>query len=103
MLPALGITGCNAQEQKKAIAAVAESKTEDTPKVQTRVVKRHNENGHLIGYDYSATWSYSGKNGQLQQTGTDSVISQFKRSFDGNFAMLSGNDFGATTGASLFL
>jgi hypothetical protein len=84
------ITGCQAQSDKKAEkegSGISENRITQNvePKVDIKVNKKYDEQGNLIGYDSTYTWSYSTIQGDSANVNADSVFSEFRPLFDEHF------------------
>ncbi|MGE0560367.1 MAG: hypothetical protein AB7O47_00990 [Flavobacteriales bacterium] len=73
----IGILGCNAQDKK-----VEPKITERQPKEEWSVNKELDENGNIIKYDSTYTWSYSNSNGEHFSTNLDSIMRSFNDFFN---------------------
>lgn len=82
---ALFTYGCNAQNQPGKGTDKSEVKKDgqNEPKESWTVKKEMDENGNVIGYDSTYTWSYSTANGDSLTLNADSVF-QSIQSFFGN-------------------
>ena len=91
-------TACNAQTDKKAgkgeLAISSEKPIPQNvkPKVDIKVNKKFDEDGNLIGYDSTYTWSYSSIQGDSAFVNADSVYSEFSPLFKQQFPDI-GNSF----------
>jgi len=82
---ALFAYGCNAQSQsgKETDKSEVKKDGQNEPKESWTVKKEMDENGNVIGYDSTYTWSYSTANGDSLTLNADSVF-QSIQSFFGN-------------------
>ncbi len=88
MLSMLAISSCNAQ-QDKTVKLIDTAASQNQPKVTSKVNKRYDKNGNLIGYDSTYTWSYSSKSVKPgRHVDADSVWDSFKRQFNMGFHMM---------------
>ena len=80
--------GCNAQktEQQK-------EKTENKPNESWTVNKEVDENGNVIRYDSTYTWSYSNVEGDSVNVNVDSLMNSFKNYFGAQMPSVFGQDF----------
>ncbi len=83
---ALLSTGCNGQQQTEEQATVkTEEKEANQPKISWDVKKEMDENGNVIRYDSTYTWSYTTGNGDSMVVDVDSVMRSFHRYFNTRF------------------
>ena len=78
----LGISGCTAQDDNKALpdAATADSVAtveKPEPKVSWKVNKETDEYGNIIRYDSIYSWSYATGDGELRNIDVDSLMRSF--------------------------
>ncbi len=76
---ALFTSGCNAQDHSEKGSDKKDLK--NMPKESWTVKKELDENGNLIGYDSTYTWSYSTQNGDTLSLNVDSVMRSIKSYF----------------------
>lgn len=88
----LSLSGCNAQDEQKDPTARDRSSAEIQknpgfePKGSWTVNKELDENGNLIRYDSTYTYSYSSRNGDTMKIrNVDSVIRSFQNYFEDRF------------------
>ena len=67
---------CNAQEKKQKDEQVVE------PKENWKVNKKVDENGNVIQYDSTYTWSYSNVKGDSVSVNLDSIMNSFNNFFE---------------------
>ncbi len=84
------LTGCEAQtgeKAKKENPVISENLIPQNvkPKVDIKVNKKYDEEGNLIGYDSTYTWSYSTIHGDSTFVNADSVYSEFSPLFNRQF------------------
>lgn len=92
-LSLLLVTGCNAQTEKSKVISSAKD-TVSQPKVSWKVNKQYDDKGHVIRYDSTYTWSYSGKAGKNMPVSMDSVMRSFRIQFNTDFPGMFNNSFG---------
>lgn len=63
------------------------------PEVNWKVNKRYDDNGNLISYDSTYTWSYSNK-GNVMQVDADSVLTAFRKQFNVELPSVFSRNFG---------
>ena len=89
------VTGCNAQNNQNDMSKAQEKSTADTqknqPQIHTRVNKKFDKNGNLIGYDSTYTSYYS--NWKKDTLLADSVMSGFIPYFNKRFPGMMANPF----------
>ncbi len=83
-------TACKAQTDKKADkgdSVISENLIPQNvqPKVDIKVNKKYDEDGNLIGYDSTYTWSYSTIQGDSTFINADTVYSEFSPLFNQQF------------------
>ncbi len=87
------LASCNAQtgnkndnknENQPEMGNVMKNK----PKVDIQVNKKYDDNGNLIGYDSTYTWTYSNMTGDTVSVDADSVITHFMPNVGMNFPEL---------------
>jgi len=76
------LASCNAQtgsnkDQTAQNEPQMDKKPENKPKVDIKVNKKYDDNGNLIGYDSTYTWTYSNLQGDTVSVNADSVITHF--------------------------
>ncbi len=93
---AVTFAGCHAQERgvKKDISSPQDTTTQNKPQASWKVNKRYDDNGNLIGYDSTYSWSYSSKAGVTNDAETDSIMNAFGQQF-GDFPSFFTQRFGA--------
>jgi hypothetical protein len=92
---ALVTLGCNAQDhsvKEKAKAGKGEN-TKNQPKESWTVKKEMDENGNVIGYDSTYTWSYTNTEGDSVSVDADSVMQSFRSYFSEQMPSLWGQSF----------
>ncbi|HXS36846.1 MAG TPA: hypothetical protein VN721_09105 [Flavipsychrobacter sp.] len=94
VLMAFCITGCNAQEHKDN--KVISKQSGSQPVIGSKVTKKYDDKGNVIGYDSTYVWSYSNKSGNMQHVEVDSVMKQFQKQFDSSFPSIFNEQFGKT-------
>ncbi|MCE4566844.1 hypothetical protein INQ51_21155 [Maribellus sp. CM-23] len=84
MVVALFTLGCQAQDQSgKGIENLAGKKdTKNKPEEHWTVNKEVDENGNVIAYDSTYTWSYTNSEGDSVQVDADSLMQSFKSFFN---------------------
>ena len=87
-LVAMSFVACHAQDQKEEI-----TKQETQPKESWRVNKEVDNNGNVIRYDSTYTWSYSIMNGDTNTVQLDSVMDSFDDFFKTQLPFLWSNHF----------
>ena len=89
---ALCITACNAQETAKKSGEQAKIKEEvkNMPKESWTVKKEVDDEGNIIGYDSTYSWSYTNTNGDSVSVDVDSVMRSFDRYFQQHFPSVFG-------------
>lgn len=81
---------CNAQTGSKDDKVAQKereslSNLKNKPKVDIKVNKKYDDNGNLIGYDSTYTWSYSNMQGDTVIVDADSVITHFMPNIGNQF------------------
>jgi hypothetical protein len=90
-----GATACNGQaEKKKEAGNHSYQVTPGRPQGSWKVNKHYDDKGNLIGYDSTYVWSYSSRNGQVQDVNADSVMAAFRKQFDVQFPSVFSHSFG---------
>ncbi len=80
---ALFAVGCDAQNQSGEKSEMQVQKDQkNSPKESWTVKKEVDENGNVIGYDSTYTWSYSTMNGDSLMVNVDSLMNSFQSYFD---------------------
>lgn len=77
-------------------AQLSQPKTDDqpvSPNESWTVHKEMDENGNIIRYDSTYTWSYSNINGDSLTVDADSLMQSFQRYFDDRMPSLFGDNF----------
>ncbi len=78
--------GCSGQEQPAKGNQQSQVKTDENlanqPKISWDVKKETDENGNVIRYDSTYTWSYSSTNGDSMVVNVDSVMQSFHSYFN---------------------
>lgn len=84
MAVALFTLGCSAQEghEKGSEKSVLKKDQKNSPKESWTVKKEMDENGNVIGYDSTYTWSYSTMNGDSVNVNIDSLMHSIHSYFD---------------------
>ncbi len=84
-LMAMTFAGCHAQEGgfKKDFSSPQGTTTQNKPQERWKVNKRYDDNGNLIGYDSTYSWSYSSKGAANSDADADSMLNAFRRQFNG--------------------
>ena len=84
MVVALLALGCNAQDQhgKSNEKSVQKKDQKNSPNESWTVKKEMDENGNVIGYDSTYTWSYSTMNGDSVTVNVDSLMQSIHSYFD---------------------
>lgn len=84
--------GCNAQGNNQSknnadskVGVEAQTPGKKKPDVRWNVTKQYDENGNLIGYDSTYTYSYTNVEGDSVTLDADSVMRSFHSYFDQNF------------------
>jgi hypothetical protein len=81
--------GCNGQEELKSAKKEAQKDKKENslnqPKISWDVKKDKDENGNIIRYDSTYTWSYTNVEGDSMIVGADSVLQSFHSYFNENF------------------
>ncbi|GAB4251673.1 MAG: hypothetical protein Kow0079_05790 [Vicingaceae bacterium] len=72
------LNGCNAQDKDKNETS---NEVQPKPKVSWKVNKEVDENGNIIRYDSTYTWTYS-SNGEHVNVNVDSVLNAFNSYFN---------------------
>ena len=90
------VSACQAQNDKKpqkGNSKISQDQVPITrqPKVDVKVNKKYDDNGNLVGYDSTYSWSYSTIQGDTVNIDADSAFSQFKPLFDTHFPNFSPN------------
>lgn len=92
---ALLTAGCNAQENNQS------GKTNNTPatgknqpKISWKVDKQTDDNGNIIRYDSTYTWSYSNAEGENVSVDVDSVMKSFHSFFNQQYPSVWQHNFG---------
>jgi len=89
----LGIVGCHAQSEVNNKDSAAQYSTEQNkPQVSCKVNRQFDENGHLIRFDSTFSWSFSGNAAEMP--GADSVLDAFRKQFSSGFLSFYGERFG---------
>ena len=90
------ITGCHAQEgrSKKDLSSPQDTTTQNKPQSSWKVNKRYDDNGNLVGYDSTYSWSYSGKGIAINDVETESMFNAFTKQLDDGFPSFFGQRFG---------
>ncbi len=88
-------TGCHAQEgeRKKDFSSPQDTTTQNKPQASWKVNKRYDDNGNLVGYDSTYSWSYSSKGAVTNDAETDSIMNAFGKQF-GDFPSFFTQRFG---------
>jgi len=77
------VVGCNAQNQSdKKSGMQVQNDQKNSPKESWTVKKEVDENGNVIGYDSTYTWSYSTINGDSLTVNVDSLMNTFQSYFN---------------------
>ena len=85
---ALFAFGCSAQNKEQQ-----KEKIENKPQKSWTVNKEFDENGNVIRYDSTYTWSYSNVEGDLVNVNVDSLMNSFKSYFNDQMPSIIGQDF----------
>lgn len=88
MVVALFTFGCNAQSVDKS-----EKSTENKPVESWKVDKQVDENGNVIRYDSTYTWSYSNMAGDSVNVNVDSLMQSFETYFNNRMPAVFGQNF----------
>ena len=96
---AVAITGCHAQEggMKKDFSSSQDTTTQSKPQASWKVNKRYDDNGNLIGYDSTYSWSYSSEGAVSNNAEADSMMNVWSRQFDEDMPSFFNHRFGAAT------
>ncbi len=91
----VAFTGCQAQEtgSRKNFASINDTAAHQKPQVTSKVNKRYDDSGNLVGYDSTYSWSYS-STGKDDDINADSLINAFRKQFDDDFPSFFGQRFG---------
>ncbi len=92
-LISLSISGCQAHDQKDKKEIALADTVQNKPHVNWKVNKQFDEQGNLIRYDSTYTWSYTGATG-INTVNAGSVMNAFKKQFDTQFPSLFRESFG---------
>lgn len=85
-----GAAACKGQSEKNK---QAELKTEDNkPQSSWKVNREYDKNGNLVKYDSTYVWTYSSKDGKMQDVAADSVLAAFRNRFSTDFPSFFNND-----------
>jgi len=81
---ALFTLGCNAQDRsgKSHERSLQKKDQKNSPKEGWTVKKEMDENGNVIGYDSTYTWSYNTMNGDSASVNVDSLMHSMHSYFD---------------------
>jgi hypothetical protein len=88
MVVALFTFGCNAQSVDQS-----EKSTENKPEEHWKVDKQLDENGNVIRYDSTYTWSYSNIDGDSVNVNVDSLMHSFENYFNDRMPAVFGQSF----------
>lgn len=90
------ITGCNGQpENNKKPQSLSADTIKNKPVVNWKVNKKYDDEGNIIAYDSTYTWSYTSKDGTVNNIAADSVMTAFKNQFNQQFHSVFMNEFGS--------
>jgi hypothetical protein len=81
-------TGCNGQQESGSVEKNVQKdnkKELNQPQVSWDVKKETDENGNVIRYDSTYTWSYTNIDGDTMVVGADSLMRSFHSYFNENF------------------
>ncbi|WP_167618941.1 hypothetical protein [Maribellus sediminis] len=85
---ALFTFGCNAQSVEKD-----KKGTQNKPKESWKVDKEVDENGNVVRYDSTYTWSYSNVDGDTINVNVDSLMQSFQSYFNDRMPSVFGQNF----------
>jgi hypothetical protein len=88
MVVALFTFGCNAQSVDNS-----EKSTENKPVEHWKVDKQVDENGNVVRYDSTYTWSYSNMTGDSVNVNVDSLMQSFESYFNDRMPDVFGQSF----------
>jgi len=90
-------TGCNGQQEENNAATEQQNgqqeKVANKPKVKWDVKKEMDENGNVIRYDSTYSWSYTNIDGDSVMVSSDSIMNSFHSYFNEKFPPIWGGSF----------
>ncbi|KAA3642427.1 MAG: hypothetical protein DWP98_14165 [Bacteroidetes bacterium] len=91
LIATMFFTACNAQESSEKQSK--NSSLKNTPKESWTVNKELDENGNIIRYDSTYTWTYTNMDGDSVSVKMDSVLKSFNSYFNQQFPTAFGPSF----------